>query len=260
MITSPKNSRIKAAQRLHRKRHRQQAGTLLLEGVRLIRDALSAGIAPHTVFYAPDIVGNNAAAQGLLHDMASMGEHLACTDAVFRSLTDTVTPQGIAALVPLPALPFPAELTFTLILDQVREPGNAGTLLRSAEAAGADAVIFGPNTVDPFNDKVVRAAMGAHFRLPLQTCVSWAEADALLRGDQRLYLAEANASTPYDAIDWQQSVALVVGGEANGASADARADTIPIAIPMQSATESLNAAIAGAVILFEAARQRRQHS
>jgi TrmH family RNA methyltransferase len=169
-----------------------------------------------------------------------------------------MTPQGIAVVTPLPRLPLPAAPTLTLVLDQVRDPGNAGTLLRSAEAAGASLVLFTPNTVDPYNDKVVRAGMGAHFRLPLQAYSSWAEIDALLAPTPQRYLADAHAGLAYDQVDWRKPAALIISGETAGASPEARRTAQPIAIPMHSRVESLNAAVAGAVILFEAARQRRQ--
>lgn len=259
MITSTKNPRVKAAQRLHRKRHRQQTGTILLEGVRLLQDALATGARPQTVFYAPELVETNPGALTLLQILDDQGiELVACTSLVFSAFTETVTPQGIAAIFHLPVLPLPTDSTFTLILDQVRDPGNSGTLLRSAEAAGADAVLATPHTADPFHDKVLRAGMGVHFRLPLRTCDAWTEVVSFLRPEQTLYMAEANAALAYDAVDWQHPFALVVGGEADGASAEACAAAIPIAIPMHGATESLNAAIAGSVIMFEAARQRRK--
>ncbi|MCC6166800.1 MAG: RNA methyltransferase [Caldilineaceae bacterium] len=258
MITSTSNSRIKEARKLQRRRTRHEQGLLLLEGVRLVRDVLQAGSRPVEVFYAPDLIEHNPAAQALVDTVVRQGvEPLACTPAVFATLVETVTPQGIAAVVPLPVLALPAVLRFSLVLDGVRDPGNAGTLLRSAEAAGVDCAIFAPETVDPYNDKVVRAAMGAHFRLPLRVCAAWDEVAALLSPDQRLYVADAAAAQSYDAVDWTRPAALIVGGEAVGASAAGRAIAQPLAIPMAGGAESLNAAVAGAVILFEAARQRR---
>jgi TrmH family RNA methyltransferase len=157
----------------------------------------------------------------------------------------------------MPQLPLPAAATLTLVLDGVGDPGNAGTLLRSAEAAGVELALFAPHTVDPFNEKVLRAAMGAHFRLPLRVCPTWDELQSLLSPHQRCYVAQAAAPTAYDQIDWRQPAALVIGSEAVGPSAEILAIATPVAIPMQGATESLNAGVAGAVILFEAARQRR---
>jgi TrmH family RNA methyltransferase len=173
-------------------------------------------------------------------------------------LSETVTPQGVAAVVDLPHLPVASPRTLTLLLDQVRDPGNAGTLLRSAAAAGVDLVLFGPETVDPFNEKVLRAGMAAHFHVPLRTCEHWDEVQAWLEPAQPIYLAEAAGAREYDEVNWLLAATLVVGGEASGASAWVRQQATTISIPMQGETESLNAAVAGSVILFEAARQRRR--
>lgn len=259
MITSTSNPRIKEARKLARRRYRHEQGQLLLEGVRLVRDALQAGCVPTVGFYVPEAVDQNPAAQVLVAELVQRRvEMLACTPVVFAALSDTVTPQGVAVIAPLPAVTPSGRLRFTLVLDGVRDPGNAGTLLRSAEAAGVDCVIFGPETVDPFNDKVVRAAMGAHFRLPLRVVDTWGGCAALLAPDQTVYVADAAAGPAYDEADWTQPAALVIGGEAEGASDAARSAARPLAIPMAGGVESLNAAIAGAVILFEAARQQRR--
>lgn len=258
MLTSVDNPRIKAARKLLHRRQRAANGQVLVEGVRLLQDALSSNVAIGLVFYAPELITDNQAATRLLQDLQQRQvECQPCSRAVLASLTETVTPQGLAAVVQLPQLALPAHPTFTLILDQVRDPGNAGTLLRSAEAAGVELVILAPGSVDLFNDKVLRAGMGAHFRLPVRQCATWAEVTQLLPPQQKLYLADVAAPLAYDTVEWCTSVALVIGGEATGASLAARAVAQPIYIPMLGQSESLNAAIAGAIILFEAARQRR---
>jgi len=258
MITSPDNQQIKEARKLHRRRQRARSGMLLIEGIRLVRDALQSGASIQKLFYAPTMIAENDAALALMASAEEKGLLLQpCADEIFGLLTETVTPQGVAAVVAMPACPLPTPLRFTIILDQVRDPGNAGTLVRTAEAAGVDAVIFGPETVDPFNDKVVRAGMGAHFRLPIRTCATWQAIHSLLAPDQGIYVAQAAATLDYTAVDWSAPCALVVGGEAAGASVETATFAEAIAIPMHSEVESLNAAIAGAVILFEAARQRR---
>ncbi|MBW7886251.1 MAG: RNA methyltransferase [Caldilineaceae bacterium] len=260
MITSTSNPRVKAARKLSSRKERYASGQLLVEGVRLLSDAWQSGVTPHIVFFEPETVAHNENAAALLHLLEAAGlACLACSPAVFATLTGTVTPQGVAAIIPLPSQPLPHSSTLILILDQLRDPGNAGTLLRSGEAAGVDLVIFGPNTVDPFNDKVVRAGMGAHFRLPLRTAATWAEVASLLPPDLPLYLADAHGQMEYDQVDWRQPSGLVVGGEAAGASVEARRHATTVAIPMRGAVESLNAGTAGSIILFEAARQRRQN-
>jgi len=258
VITSVSNARVKEARSLQRKRRRHAAGRILIEGVRLVRDALSGGLTPESVFYVSEQAESGLQAAALLRDLeAAHVECVAVSAAVFASLAETLTPQGIAAVVAMPHLPLPEWPTLTLILDGVADPGNAGTLLRSAEAAGADLALFAPGAVDAYNDKTLRAGMGAHFRLPLRMCVVWDEVWATLSPAQRIFVAEAGADLTYDAADWRQPVALIVGNEAAGPSAEARRAAVPVAIPMRGASESLNAAMAGTVILFEAARQRR---
>ena len=258
VITSVSNARVKEARSLQRKRRRYTAGRILIEGVRLVRDALSSGLAPEVVFYVPEQAEAGLQSVALLRDLqAAHVECVAVSPAVFASLAETLTPQGIAAVVPMPSLALPAHPALALVLDGVADPGNAGTLLRSAEAAGADLALFAPGAVDAYNDKTLRAGMGAHFRLPLRMCAAWEEVWAALSTVPRIYVAEAGADLSYDAADWRQPSVLIVGNEAQGPSAEARRVAVPVAIPMHGGTESLNAAMAGTVILFEAARQRR---
>jgi TrmH family RNA methyltransferase len=258
MITSTSNSRLKAARQLLQRRRHGAEEPLLLEGVRLIRDALQSGAHPTHLFYTPQALLANSTVARLVKQVEQMQiECLACTPEAFSTLSNTITPQGIAAVFPLPNLPLPIAPTLTLVLDRVRDPGNAGALLRSAEAAGVELVIFAADTVAPFHDKVVRAGMGAHFRLPLRTCSQWEQVRQLVGETSTWFLASATAPQWYDQVDWRCPSVLVIGGEANGASVAAHRSAQPIAIPMHGSVESLNAAVAGAVILFEAARQRR---
>ncbi len=258
IITSAHNVQVKEARKLNQRRYRHETQRMLIEGLRLVEDAWESSVRPQTVFFDPEIACQHPRVAMLVKRMIEAGiQCLSCTATLFQSLTETVTPQGIAAVVPLPTLPIPTRSSLILVLDRVRDPGNAGTLLRSAEAAGVDLVLIGPETVDPFNEKVVRAAMGSHFRLPLRVCEVWSDVMAYIDVGVPIYLAEGEATTAYDEVDWQHPSLLVVGGEAAGASVEARRVATPIAIPMLGRTESLNAAMAGTIMLFEAARQRR---
>ncbi|NTU80724.1 MAG: RNA methyltransferase [Chloroflexales bacterium] len=144
-----------------------------------------------------------------------------------------------------------------LVLDGIQDPGNVGTLLRSAEAAGVGLALCATGTADPYSPKVVRAAMGAHFSLPLRADLGWDEISLELSTCQMVFAADAEATMPYFAADWKQPAALIIGGEARGISDDGMAlATHRIAIPMVGRAESLNAGVAGSVILFEALRQR----
>ncbi|MGE5123438.1 MAG: TrmH family RNA methyltransferase, partial [Acidobacteriaceae bacterium] len=156
-------------------------------------------------------------------------------------------------------LPLPAELDFLLILDGIRDPGNLGTILRTAAAARIQAVLLAPGNVDAFAPKVLRAGMGAHFRLPIHQ-LGWAHIEQLLAGSpggMRIYLADAAGGIPYTRADFRTPLALLVGGEAAGAGHEAFSlASEKVQIPMPGGSESLNAGIAAGILLFEVVRQR----
>ncbi len=258
MITSLSNERIMAARKLQRRQQRRRTGMFLIEGPRLVSDAVQSGIEPEQLFYAPELIAQNGDASRLVKQLEAMGVNcLAVTGHVFESIAETEAPQGIVAVVRNPEVAAPEAPTLTLILDGVSTPGNAGTLLRSAEAAGADLVIFGPRSVDAYNDKVVRAGMGAHFRLPIRTFSEWEPVWTAVASITDLYVADAKADLAYSDVDWRRPSALIVGSEAYGPSNDSRSKAASVSIPMRGTAESLNVAMAGAIILFEAARQRQ---
>jgi TrmH family RNA methyltransferase len=222
----------------------------------LVAEALEAGVIPALAFFTPDLSVSRRGRKLLAVIEDLPGACFVVTDKVMRALTDTVSPQGILAVVPFIELPLPENPWLVLVVDRVRNPGNLGTILRSAEAAGASQVMLTPATVDVYSPKVVRGAMGAHFHLPIATGVSWLEVAEALQGRQIL-LAEAKGEKIYYEVDWTKPSALIVGGEAEGASQEAeRLATERIVIPMQGKAESLNVAVASGVILFEATRQR----
>lgn len=217
---------------------------------------MKAGVVPAFAFFTPDLSGSQRGRELLAVIEDLPGECFVVTDKVMRALSDTVAPQGILAVVPFLELPLPENPWLVLVVDRVRDPGNLGTILRSAEAAGAGQVILTPATVDVYSPKVVRGAMGAHFYLPIATGVSWSEMAEALE-DRQTLLAEVRGDKAYYDVDWTKPSALIVGSEAEGASQEAeRLATERIVIPMQGKAESLNVAVAVSVILFEAARQR----
>ncbi len=256
MITSTSNTKVKLVRSLSRRKERYAARQFVIEGVRLIEEAVDAQIVPALVLHTAS-VEDDARARALLDRVhAATPEIFEVSDAVMQAASSTETPQGIIAVVPFVELPMPAQPQLVLILDAVRDPGNVGTILRSARAAGVDAVFCAPGTADPYNDKVVRAAMGAHFRVPLRV-VAWEPVEAALRGISRVYLADARGNVEYTRAEWTRPVALIVGGEAEGASdAAKKIATARVSIPMRGGAESLNAAMAASVLLFEAAREK----
>jgi TrmH family RNA methyltransferase len=258
MITSVDNPKVKQARSLLERRGREQQGRCLAEGVRLVEDAMRAGIHPALVFYVAEI-GQNPRGQAILTaaEAADPAGVVEVTPAVLATLSDTVTSQGLIAVLPIPGWDTRPVGDLALVLDQVRDPGNLGVILRSAEAAGVTGVLLAHGCTDPWSPKVVRAGMGAHFRLPVWMGLDWPQIAARL-GTRPVWAADAAGAVDYDRVDWTGPSALIVGGETEGLSDQAAAlCTGRIAIPMLGHPDSLNAAMAATILLFEAARQRR---
>lgn len=252
-ITSSANPRYKLARALLSRRGRKKHAQLLLEGVRLIEDSISAGYPPALLFFEPDAAVHT---QLLVARAQKAGtQAFSMESALLAGLTDTVNSQGVVAIVPWPLIP-PGPGGLSVLLENVRDPGNLGALLRSAAAAGVDQAVMLPGVTDPWAPKVLRAGMGAHFRVAIRQARDLEQAAAWL-GEARRYLADASAARLYTEVDWRQPSVLIVGGETEAARETASwLDVQKVAIPMRREVESLNAAVAASVILFEAVRQR----
>ncbi len=256
MITSSTNDKVKYVRKLqNQKSVRHDDRRFVLEGVRLVEEVLRASLVPKLVFYT-EALAEEGRGKALLATLRGLGAP--CTmvsESVMEHCSDTVTPQGILVVLPFPDLAPPQPSTFVLIVDRLRDPGNLGTLLRTALAAGIEQVLLAPGTVGFSNPKVVRSAMGAHLQLPIVDADWDTIAEAVAGCD--VWLAAAAGATRYTEVDWTRPAALIVGSEAHGAGPKARSLAQgQISIPIQPAVESLNAAVAAAVILFEAVRQR----
>ncbi len=270
LIDSPANPIIKTLRSLEQAKHRKASRQFLVEGVRLVEDGLRAGYWPDICLYNPDLLTRTERGQRLLSRLNEKTNKrgaipIEATERALEAASGTQHPQGIVAafaLLDWPALHSRLDaLPLYVICDNIQDPGNLGTLLRTAEAAGVEAAWVSPGSVDPYNPKVVRAAMGAHFRLPLYHR-DWTEIALALQdagvASERVFATAASSNITYDKVDWTGPSALIISNEAHGLSADAAGLTNQVlSIPMHGDTESLNAATAAAVILFEAARQRR---
>ena len=253
MITSSQNSKIKLVRSLlGRAKERREANAFVVEGVRLVEEAASKDWGFETVLYDESLSERGKLLVERLRSKDVEVEEV--SQNLMKSLSETETPQGILAVLDFTNLPIPNSPDFILIPDQVRDPGNLGTLLRSAAATGVQAVLLPPDTTDAFAPKVVRSGMGAHFRLAIGS-MTWEEIQQRTKGLQ-VYLADMNGQSCWD-IDLRQPLALIIGGEAEGASEQARKlGTENISIPMSGDIESLNAGVAGLVLMFEVVRQR----
>lgn len=258
IISSTSNRHVASAARLKKRALREKERRFLAEGAQATAEALDAG-AVETLFYVPS-------PEGVAHPLVSRAEEsgveaIAVTEQVMVHLTSTVTPQGILAVarfvdVPIGEVPTGPELV--PVLYAVRDPGNAGTILRSADAAGADAVVFTDTSVDVYNPKTVRASAGSLFHLPVSRDVPAQEAVAVLRdrGLQILAATPDGTETVYE-TDLTRPTAVLFGNEAWGLPAEARAlADRAVRIPIQGKSESLNLAAAAALFLFESVRQR----
>lgn len=252
IISSTRNKRVRTVKALQTKaRLRRGEKKLVLEGDRLIGDALQRGGHPDLALYAPERADYALIARLQNSDC----QLLPVSHEVLRYVSDTQGSPGIIAVFHIPKPPLPNPVRRALILDAVREPGNLGAILRSAAAAGVDIAILAPDCVDPYNSKVMRAGMGAHFRLPIVEA-SWAEIRAYC-ADLEICAADADGERTYADVNWIQPWGLIIGNEARGISGEAKTiSSFGVSIPMSRDTESLNAAAAAAVILFEAQRQR----
>jgi len=241
-ISSLQNPLLKSVRRAIQKGTATEEGCLVAEGFHLLEEALTSGMKIDA------IIGT---AQGLAGVGDLAGRIIELSDSMFRDLSGMETPQGIMALVKAPSWDrkiLHEGNPLIVALDSVQDPGNAGTILRSAEAFGATAVFGLRGTVDFANPKLLRASAGSIFRLPV------------FRGELSelkltLYGAAGEMGKPASAVDWRGPTAIVIGSEGQGLSEAVRKATQAVHIPTQG-VESLNAAIAAAVFLYEAARQR----
>jgi TrmH family RNA methyltransferase len=214
----------------------------VVEGAGLLRQAVDAGWHVEGCYVAPgatlqfDVAAHDVA----VHELAPN---------VMERVASTESPQPVLAVVAMQSTTLPADATFVLVADRIADPGNAGTIIRSAEAAGADAVVLTPGSVDPFNPKVVRATAGSLFRIPVVEATLES-----LSAFRRLGTSSHRGDVYTDPV-YHGRVAVVVGNEAHGLDDDAAIDQW-ITIPHAGPVESLNVAMAATVLAFEVARQR----
>jgi TrmH family RNA methyltransferase len=244
---------------------------VLVEGVRLIEEAIAAGVHFESIAFTADL---EASERGLT--LKDELQHVPCrgalvTKQVMTYISDTETPQGVAAIISRPHFSledvFSAPGQLIVIADGIQDPGNIGTIIRTAEAAGATGLVALSGTVSPFNSKAIRASMGSALRLPVAMDAKVAEVVELMAKFEVASIAamprgpDGDESTPasrlYTDVDYRKPSALILGRESTGLSGDLAGKTQSfVHIPMAAGVESLNVAAAASVLLYEAARQR----
>lgn len=259
MITSAQNKKIQEVRRLgSKRREREASGLYIAEGIRLVEEALPhAADCAYLLWSAP----LSPRAEALVRAFAEAGVSVEeITPQLMDSVAGTDSPQGVLAVMKMAPLPLPEKADFVVIADGIQDPGNLGTLFRTAAAAGADALLLMPGCADEFSPKVVRSGMGTHFRLPFAR-MDWDQSRDWLRSfpQMQILAADSDGGVSCWRTDLRKPTALIIGSEANGpcdralALSDAR-----ILIPMPGQIESLNAGIAAGILIFEVVRQRNE--
>jgi TrmH family RNA methyltransferase len=240
VITSPDNPRVKEVLRLRKSRERRASGLFVAEGPREVERARAAGLTVHATYFAPELLAWDE------------GEEVSAR--VLAKMSYRAEPEGVLAVVGIPQREMPTDATLVLIAVGIEKPGNLGAMARTADAAGADALLVGDANADPWNPNAIRASTGAVFTLPIaEVTIDDVRALSLQK-----IAAVVDASRRYTDADLAKPTAFIVGSEDEGLSDDWRAAADEhVSIPMRAHTsDSLNAATSAGVLLFEAVRQR----
>ncbi len=257
-ITSRQNALVKELRRAFAQGERTDDGHCAIESVRVVEEAIRSGLRFKAVFFSESA---GARAERLLPQIGSHVETLLLPDDVFTSAVATETPQGVAALVKLKDASLEQMLEaaepLLVCVAGVQDPGNLGTIVRSAEAFGATGVVLGDGTVSPFNPKVVRAAAGSLFRMNMvRAGLKTALAEMKARG-VRLVATSSHKALPLHEVRLTGALALFVGNEGAGLARELIAEMDEtVAIPHSPRVESLNAGVATSIVLYEVARQK----
>lgn len=254
LITSTSNIQVKTVINLLKKSgERRKLGLFVIEGLRIFMEAPAKLV--HKVYVSESFLTVHK-------DLVDGFEYETVSDNVFRQMSDTKTPQGIMAIMKMPAYNIP-DITgvanpMIMVLENIQDPGNLGTIMRTAEGAGAAGVIMSKDTVDIYNPKTIRSTMGSLFRVPFviadDICTTVEE---LKKNGVRIYAAHLEGSREYYRENYCDPCAILIGNEGNGLTDRlASCSDDYIRIPMEGRLESLNAAVSASVIMYEATRQR----
>ena len=271
MITSFSNSRIKFIRELMlRSRTRKKEGLFVAEGVKMFLEAPVEEITEAYITerlytrlrYEKELPGNYEKCRAKLKDVP----YEIVSDEIFARISDTVSPQGVISIVKKRERSLDEVLggrknALYIVLENLQDPGNLGTIMRTAEAAGVDSVILGENCVDMYNPKVVRSTMGAIYRMPFAYVENVREAIHIMKesGIETYAATLSDTAKAYDEYDYHPATAFIIGNEGNGLTEEAISRSgAQVYIPMHGEAESLNASMAAGILMYEAFRQRRK--
>lgn len=276
LITSGENQIYKAVAQLKQKKYRDEQKKYLIEGPSLIREALRNGGELELIIRSDDFQEEDFRREGLSQEDFGPAridaEAAVMPPGLFRKLSDTETPQGVMAVVrkriyteeeffhPSTAGPGRGEASNVIVLDRLQDPGNIGTILRTADAAGYMGAILLKGTADVYSSKIVRAAAGSLFRLPILTAETPGQVVRMLsRHGKNIVCTAPVCDRFYYDIDLAENAAIVIGNEGNGVCEEfMKHSDLLVRIPMEGTVESLNAAVAAGVLMYESVRQRHK--
>lgn len=255
-LSSPHNPLITTYNKLREnRRYRQKLGKIALEGPNLIREAMKAGLTAETIFFTSQYYENDG--KEWMSDIPASVKRYTLSESLFKRIADTETPQPVAAIFcfdyPQQEHPLHQTSSIALILDRLQDPGNLGTIIRTAAAAGVDTVYYASGCADPYSPKALRSSAGAVFLIR----VEYVDALGVFVQDLKKSGVQLIASSPhstisYRSVQYKPPLALLVGNEASGLSDEMlQAADLKVSIPLKREVESLNASVAAAVLLFE---------
>ncbi len=262
-IQSSQNSTIKEIKALHQKKHRDTQSLYFVEGIRFVNDAVENGQSIFKVVISDKLESLNGG-KALISKLSEVcSEIYNVPDKLFREISDTQSPQGVLAVLQKPEVQMNKVISTgksVVILDSLQDPGNVGTIIRTADAAGVSAVLMTKGCVDVYSPKVLRSTMGSIFHLPIIENLDTAEIIKELKSlGYKVIASHLNGQNNYYDEDLTVKSAIIVGNEANGISEEtaAMSDKL-VKIPMPGRAESLNASIAASIMIYELVRQNRE--
>ena len=253
IITSRDNKSVKLIRKLKDKKYRDELGMYLIEGPNLLLEAIKTNEEIVLVGIDPDTkdIDEVKTITEILQDRVAV-----FSPDIFSSLADTVTPQNILAVIKKSNKPLDISGKRYVILDELQDPGNVGTIIRTAEAAGFTGIVAVKGTADIYSSKVVRAAAGSLFRINIIEAGNKEDVISFARNkDLKLYACDSHSRTPYTDADLRENVGLIIGNEGNGVCSFFMTECESIMIPMKQETESLNASVSAGIIIYESVRQ-----
>ncbi|WMM23647.1 RNA methyltransferase [Tissierella sp. MB52-C2] len=260
-ITSSKNPLIKEIKSLYRKKDRMKNKSFIIEGIKIVEEAIDNNYSIKNIIYT-DQLFKTKDGEDFYQKIRSLENIVYVPDNIFKEISDTENPQGILGIAMYKYNGveeiFKIETPFLLFLDGIQDPGNMGTIIRTADAFNISGVIITEGCVDPYNPKVVRATMGSIFRVPLYyTSKAMEDLMKLKKENIKIYSTSLDGSIPIYDADFKEGFILSIGNESKGVSEEtfSLSDKL-IKIPMPGMAESLNAGVAASIIMYEAMKQR----